>query len=154
LKILVLSVGRPDRARFGPMFDEYVDRIRKFGVTFDARWVPELRIAGRYTDEHVREREAEALRGALPERVNLVALAPQGEALSTEAFARRLERWSHPQAAFVVGGPLGLHDTFTRAAGTALSLSAMTLPHELARVVLAEQIFRALSILRGLPYHK
>lgn len=150
----MLSVGRPDRIRFGPLFDEYAERIRKFGVGFEARWVPEVRIAGRYTDEHVREREAEALREALPDRSHVVALAPDGEALSTEAFASRLERWSHPQAAFVVGGPLGLDRSFTNGAGRALSLSVMTLPHELARVVLAEQVFRALTILRRVPYHK
>lgn len=136
------------------MFDAYALRIRKFGVGFEARWVPEVRIAGRYSDEHVREREARTVREALPDRCQVIALAPGGETLSTEEFAGRLERWSHPEAAFVVGGPLGLDRSFTQGAGIALSLSAMTLPHELARVVLAEQIFRALTILRGVPYHK
>lgn len=150
----MLSVGRPDRNRFGPLFDEYADRIRKFGVTFDARWVPEVRITSRYSDAHVRTREAEALREALPERANVVALAPDGVALSTTAFANRLERWSHPQTAFIVGGPLGLDPAFTEGARCSLSLSPMTLPHELARVMLAEQVFRALTILRGVPYHK
>ena len=150
----MLSVGRPDRVRFGPMFDEYAGRIRKLGAELDARWVPEVRIAGRYSDEHVREREARALTEALPDRCNVVALMPGGDAMSTDAFARRLPRWAHPQAAFVVGGPLGLDRSFAKAAEASLSLSAMTLPHELARVVLVEQIFRVLTILRGVPYHK
>jgi 23S rRNA (pseudouridine1915-N3)-methyltransferase len=74
--------------------------------------------------------------------------------MTTEAFARRLQSWSVPAAAFVVGGPLGLDREFVQAANAAVSLSAMTLPHELARVVLAEQIYRAVTILRGVPYHK
>jgi 23S rRNA (pseudouridine1915-N3)-methyltransferase len=154
LKILVLSVGRPDRGRFGSLFDEYAERVRRFGATFDARWVPEVRIAGLYSDDHVREREARALREALPDRCNVVALSPDGDALTTDAFARRLEPWCQPLAAFVLGGPLGLDPAFRATASAALSLSAMTLPHELARVVLVEQIFRALTILRGVPYHK
>ena len=154
LRITVLSVGRPDRGGFGSIFDEYADRIRRFGVTFDARFVPEVPPTGHYSDVHVREREARTLRGAVPERSNVVALSPDGVALTTGAFTRRLETWAHPHVAFVVGGPLGLDPAFRTAAGTSLSLSAMTLSHELARVVLAEQIFRAMTILRGVPYHK
>lgn len=154
MKILVLAVGRPDRARFGPLFDDYAQRIRRFGLTFDARWVPEVRAGGRFSDPHVREREARALREALPERCNVVALSPEGPSYTTESFLRRLESWSQPLAAFVIGGPLGLDHSFRRPIDVALSLSPMTLPHELARVVLAEQIYRAVTILRGVPYHK
>ncbi len=102
----------------------------------------------------MREREARAVRKALPERCHVIALSPGGRPLSTDAFTARLERWSVPLAAFVLGGPLGLDPAFLDAAEVSLSLSAMTLPHELARVVLAEQIFRAVTILRGAPYHK
>ena len=94
LKVLVLAVGRPDRERFGPMFDDYAERIRRFGVTFDARWVREVRPGGRFSDVHVREREARALREALPERCKVVALSPDGGSLTTDSFTRRLEIWS------------------------------------------------------------
>lgn len=154
MKILVLSVGRPERTRFGPLFDEYMERIRRFGVDADARWVPEVRAGGRFSDAHVREREGRSLLGALPERARLIALDPAGASLTSEAFARRLEGWGVPCAVFVVGGPLGLDPSLAATAHATLSLSAMTLPHELARVVLAEQVYRALTILRGVPYHK
>ena len=154
MKLLVLAVGRPERGRFGPMFDDYAERVRRFGLAFDVRWVPEVRSGGRFSDAHVREREARALRDALPERCNVIALSPDGRALNTETFARRLESWSQPLAAFVIGGPLGLDPAFREPSDAALSLSPMTLPHELARVVLAEQIYRAVTILRRVPYHK
>jgi 23S rRNA (pseudouridine1915-N3)-methyltransferase len=154
VRILVLSVGRPERARFGSLFDEYMDRVRRFGIAVDVRSVPEVRAGGRFSDAHVREREARALLAALPKQRRLIALAPDGKSVTSEVFARRLEAWSVPCAVFVVGGPLGLHPSVLVAADAALSLSAMTLPHELARVVLAEQVYRAVTILRGVPYHK
>ena len=154
MKALVLAVGRPERGTFAALFDAYAERIRRFGLTFDARWVPEVRPGGRFSDAHVRQREARLLRDALPERCSVVALSPEGRALTTDAFTRRFERWSEPLAAFVVGGPLGLDPAFRESADAVLSLSPMTLPHELARVVLAEQIYRAVTMIRGVPYHK
>jgi 23S rRNA (pseudouridine1915-N3)-methyltransferase len=154
VKILVLSVGRPERTRFGPLFDDYAARVRRFGVELDARWVPEVRAGGRFSDAHAREREARALLDALPDRGRLIALDPDGKPLTSGEFARRLEAWAVTCATFVVGGPLGLDPAVRRTAHAALSLSAMTLPHELARVVLAEQLYRAVTILRGVPYHK
>lgn len=154
LRVLVLAVGRPDRERFGPMFDEYAERVRRFGLAFDARFVPEVRPGGRFSDAHVREREARSLRDQLPERCSVIALSPDGRSLTTDSFTRRFPHWSQPLAAFVVGGPLGLDPAFRKTADAVLSLSPMTLPHELARVVLAEQIYRAVTILRRVPYHK
>ena len=154
MKIVVLSVGRPERAAFGPIFDGYAARIRRFGIEFEAKWVPEVRAGGRFSDAHVREREAKALDAALPERGFTIALSPEGAPLDTGAFARRLESWSRRSASFVIGGPLGLDPAFVQRADARLSLSPMTLPHELARVVLAEQVYRAVTILKRVPYHK
>ena len=154
MKILVLSVGRPDRGPTGTLFDDYAERIRRFGTTFEARFVPEVEAGGRYSDDHVREREARGIVTALPPRARVIALDPTGAALTSEQLAARLETWATPLAAFVVGGPLGLDPAWRAGAASVLSLSALTLPHELARAVLAEQIFRALTILRGVPYHK
>ncbi len=154
MRVLVIAVGRPDRGRFGPLFDDYAERVRRFGVAFEARFVPEVRVGGRFSEAHVLAREARALREALPERHHLIALSPDGRASTTDVFTRRLERWSRPLAAFVIGGPTGLDPVFRDAADAVVSLSPMTLPHELARVVLAEQIYRAVTILRGVPYHK
>jgi 23S rRNA (pseudouridine1915-N3)-methyltransferase len=136
------------------LFEDYAQRVRKLGVTFDSRFVPDVKAGGRFSDAHVRERESQAVRDALPARCRVIALSPDGKTMDTAAFARHLTRWSQPLAAFVVGGPLGLDPAFRENADVSLSLSALTLPHELARVVVAEQIYRALTILRGVPYHK
>ena len=150
----MLSVGRPDRSPFGAMFEDYAGRIRRFGVDFEARFVPEVEQGGRYTGEHVREREARTLAEAIPKRARVIALDATGTTFTSEAFAARLEAWSSPLAVFVVGGPLGLDPAFRAEAAATVSLSAMTLPHDLARLVAVEQIYRGLTILRGVPYHK
>ena len=154
MKVLVLAVGRPDRGPLGGLFDDYAGRIRKLGVAFESRFVKDVRSGGRFSDAHVIEREAGALREALPSRCHVIGLSPDGRTLTTDGFARRLEGWSNPLAAFVLGGPLGLDPAFRERADLCISLSALTLPHELARVLVAEQIYRAVTILRGVPYHK
>jgi len=154
VRILILAVGRPGRSALAASFDDYAARIRRFGVELDAGFVPGVREGGRFSDAHVREREARALTAALPPRARVIALSPEGRQLSSEAFARALDRWASPLAAFVLGGPLGLAPAFREGADHELSLSPMTLAHELARLVLAEQLYRAVTILRGVPYHK
>jgi 23S rRNA (pseudouridine1915-N3)-methyltransferase len=85
-----------------------------------------------------------------------VALDEHGEAVSTEGLARRLESWRLQGAdvAFLIGGADGLDPDLKRSARLMLSLSAMTLPHQLVRVILAEQLYRAASLLHNHPYHR
>lgn len=154
MNVLVLSVGKPDRTRFGPLFDDYAARVRRFGVGLSVRHVPETRAGGLYSSDHAREREGEAIRAALPESGTVIALTPEGRSYDSEAFARALGRWAVPLATFVIGGPSGLAGSVLEAADRKLSLSPMTFPHDLARVLLAEQVFRAVTLARGVPYHK
>lgn len=154
MNILVLSVGKPDRSRFGPLFDDYAARVKRFGVGVTARHVPETRAGGLYSAAHAREREGEAIRAALPQRGTVIALTPTGRTYDSEAFARALGRWAVPLATFLIGGPSGLAPSVLKAADRKLSLSPMTFPHDLVRVLLAEQIFRAVTLVRAVPYHK
>lgn len=132
--------------------EEYAGRV--------ARQIPfELVVAAEASgdDEPARRKEAEALRRRLRDRDLVVALDERGEALTSEGLAARLrqaERSGGRDVAFVVGGPSGLDPSLLRAAAWKLSLSRLTLPHQLARLILVEQIYRALTILRGEPYHK
>jgi len=154
VRIVVLAVGRPRDRAAGALHDLYAERIRKFGVAYEARFVPEVKVGGAYADDHVKEREARALDEALDPGGTVVALDPSGTLLTTADVAGRIERWSTPKATFVIGGPLGLDPAFRGRATFSWSLSPLTLPHELARVLVAEQIYRALTILRRVPYHK
>jgi 23S rRNA (pseudouridine1915-N3)-methyltransferase len=154
VKLLLLSVGKPRDRAAAALHDLYADRVRGFGIGYDARFVPEVRASGRYSDDHVREREGEALRSAWPSAGTVVALDRSGTLFDSDELARAFERWCSPSATFVVGGPLGLHRSAIDAANRVWSLSPLTFPHEIARALVAEQLYRAVTILRRVPYHK
>ncbi|WP_415410351.1 23S rRNA (pseudouridine(1915)-N(3))-methyltransferase RlmH [Synechococcus sp. A10-1-5-9] len=100
------------------------------------------------------EKEAEAIRSTLRADEWPVMLMEQGTPLASIPFAQRLERLGNERLAFVIGGADGLTDELKAAARWQLSLSPMTFPHELARLLLLEQLFRAQAILQGSPYHR
>ena len=100
------------------------------------------------------EKEAEAIRSTLRADEWPVMLMEQGTPLASIPFAQRLERLGNERLAFVIGGADGLTDELKAAARWQLSLSPMTFPHELARLLLLEQLFRAQTILQGSPYHR
>lgn len=106
--------------------------------------------------ERTRAIEAERLRAAVPPGARLVALDERGHAWSTAQFATRLQGWEQEarDVAFVVGGADGLDPALRDGAAACLSLSPLTLPHGLVRVLVVEQLYRVASILRGHPYHK
>jgi 23S rRNA (pseudouridine1915-N3)-methyltransferase len=107
--------------------------------------------------EQVKLKEGERLLAALRGDAFVVALAIDGELWSSEQLAAQLDRlatYGRSQVAFVIGGSLGLADAVLRRADLRLSLGRLTLPHQLARLVLVEQVYRAFKINRGEPYHK
>ena len=140
---------------------------RLFVVAFDARlprWALEAR--GEYLKRMPRGFEVECLalkaesakrlRARLPKGTRLIALDERGRNPGTAQFAQQLERWRREgdAVAFVIGGADGLGDEFKREAQQLLQLSALTLPHALAQVLLCEQLYRAASLLAGHPYHR
>lgn len=100
--------------------------------------------------------EAVRLRAALPARCKQIALDERGTELTTRSLADRLQTWmtEGDDVAFLIGGPDGLDDALKREASERVRLSGLTLPHALVRVVLAEALYRASSLLRGHPYHR
>ncbi len=100
--------------------------------------------------------EAARIRAALPKAARVIALDERGKDVSTCGLAVQLEAWMQERGAlaFLIGGADGLDATLKKSASMQLRLSAMTLPHGLARVLLAEQLYRALSIIGGHPYHR
>ena len=154
MKVVVLSVGKPRDTDAALLHDRYAERIRKLGVAYQTRFVPETKSDGKYSADHVRQRETGSLLERLGSGGKVIALDRTGAMLDSEALSRSIQRWLTPEATFVIGGPLGLHPELLQRADSCWSLSALTLPHELARVVMAEQIYRALTILKRIPYHK
>ena len=100
--------------------------------------------------------EAKALRSALPDGI-IVALDEHGRTMASEPFASQLARWrddGRPAASFVIGGADGLDRNLVARADLVLSFSPLTWPHQLVRIMLAEQLYRATTILSGHPYHR
>ncbi|HXE58294.1 MAG TPA: 23S rRNA (pseudouridine(1915)-N(3))-methyltransferase RlmH [Gemmatimonadales bacterium] len=152
MRITLLAVGRL-RPHYRAACDDYLARLRRYARVTE-REVREGTPARPPAEQ--RAEEAERLSAHLPPGTRLVALARAGTALSSEDLARRLERWTLEARplAFAIGGSTGLADEFLARAELAWSLGPLTLPHELARVVVCEQLYRAFTILRGEPYHK
>lgn len=154
MKLTIIAVGEriPDWAEAATA--EYLKRMPR-EARVDLREVAAARRSPR-GDAAAVKGEGERILAALPAGALLVALDEHGEALDTRGFARFLERALGGQAplAFAIGGADGLHPDVKRRAQRLLSLSPMTLPHALARVLLAEQIYRAVSLLKGHPYHR
>lgn len=102
------------------------------------------------------QQEEEKILKAIPESSFVVALAIQGQNWDTEQLAKKLETWRlhHAHICFLVGGPEGLSETCLKRAHAQWSLSALTLPHPLVRVVLAEQLYRAYTLITHHPYHR
>ena len=101
-----------------------------------------------------RDKEVEAIRQALRPDELPVLLMEQGNTLTSVDFADRLRDFGSERLAFVIGGADGFTDAFKSSAHWQLSLSPLTFPHELARLLLVEQLYRAQSILQGSPYHR
>ena len=108
------------------------------------------------TPEFVREREGERILAQVPPGATLAACTEGGKGMTSAAFAAWLQKFRDEarDLAIVIGGAFGLSEAVTKAAAMRIALAPFTLPHELARVVLAEQVYRGGTIARGEPYHK
>lgn len=104
----------------------------------------------------VQAEEGQRLLKAIPNGAHVIALDPRGRSLDTETLAMRLEEWQQERrdVVFLIGGPEGLNDACLARSNERWSLSKLTFPHMLVRVILAEQLYRAWSILRKHPYHR
>jgi 23S rRNA (pseudouridine1915-N3)-methyltransferase len=146
---ILLAIGKL-RPAYREACDEYLQRLRRY-APFTER---EVREAGRFDDPSAEE--TRRIAAALPEGATVVALDREGEAWASPEVARRLDRWrlaSRPLA-LVIGGAFGLAPDLLRTATYRWSLGPLTLPHQLARVIVLEQWYRAWTILKGEPYHK
>ena len=152
MKLAIVAMGQRMPAWVDQAFDDYAKRLpRDFAVE-----LTELKPAPRGKSvPQILALEATRILGACGE-ADVVALDERGPAWTTQAFAQRLARWRDDaqDIAFVIGSADGLDASVKRRAKATLQLSAMTLPHALARIVLIEQVYRAWSLLAAHPYHR
>lgn len=138
MKVTVVAVGKVREPPARALVDDYRGRLRRYVRT-----------------EEVEVKDASGLERAVPGDALIVALEVWGRALSSEELAQRMEGWGTTgkgHIAFLIGGAEGIPKDLSQRADFHLSLSTLTLPHRLARILLFEQLYRAMTILRGEPY--
>jgi 23S rRNA (pseudouridine1915-N3)-methyltransferase len=153
VRVRLLAVGKDRSGLYAPAVAEYVARLSR-QLRFELVELPEAR---KHADTpRAREEEGATILARLDPRDHVVALDERGKEYGSVELARRLEGWlgAGRDLAFVIGGADGLAAPVLERAAEKLALSRLTLAHRLARLVLVEQLYRAMTIVRGEPYHK
>lgn len=159
MRVLLIAVGRLGKGEERRLVERYLERLgglaRQAGVSaVNVVEVPESRAVAR--DARLAQ-EAKALLARIPDGALVTALDERGHSETSEMFAERLKKAAAAgvrHQVFLIGGPDGLDETVRRRADRLLSFGSQTMPHQLVRALLAEQIYRALTILAGHPYHR
>ena len=158
MRILVAAVGKLKRGAESDLSERYCQRAAKSGRGIGLRSLEVVEIAeSRARDAQRRMlEESIALANIIPKGAATVLLDPRGETLDSQSFAKRLRGWNDGgrDVTFVIGGPDGLAPTLSESADLHLTFGALTWPHQLVRIMLLEQIYRAITILAGHPYHR
>lgn len=159
MRITIVCVGRIKEKFYRDALAEYEKRLGKY-CKFEIVEVADEMIpdkAGVAMEEQIREKEARRLLLKIREDAYVCTLEIRGKRRTSEAFAEWMEQAAvngRSNIVFVIGGSLGLHESVRSRSDFALSFSDMTFPHQLMRVILSEQIYRAFRIINKEPYHK
>jgi 23S rRNA (pseudouridine1915-N3)-methyltransferase len=159
MRLVIIAVGRLKQGPERELAERYRERFDDIGRRLGFRGFEVLEIAeGRARDASMRiAEEANAISAAIPEKSVVVALDQRGDNIDSEAFARHLGCWRDDQVAnsiFLIGGADGLSPELRRMAKLRLAFGSATWPHQMVRVMLLEQLYRAATILAGHPYHR
>ena len=159
MRVVVIAIGRLKQGPERELADRYRERFDDIGRKLGFRGLDIHEISeSRARDPATRmNEEAAAMIAAMPERSTLVVLDERGDNIESTAFARLLGRWRDEQVAngvFAIGGADGLSPELRRKAQLRMAFGAATWPHQMVRVMLLEQIYRAATILSGHPYHR
>ncbi|MCM1569849.1 MAG: 23S rRNA (pseudouridine(1915)-N(3))-methyltransferase RlmH [Roseburia sp.] len=159
MKITIICVGKVKERFYREAIDEYVKRLSRYCkpemIEVADEQTPDKAPPG--LEEQIKEREAGRILARLKEDAYVCTLEIEGKKLDSVEFAEWLGKAAvqgKSRLVFVIGGSLGLHESVRKRSDYALSFSDMTFPHQLMRVILCEQIYRAFRINNGEPYHK
>lgn len=155
MRILLIAVGSKMPAWVNDGVAEYSKRLPP-ECRLEVIEIPLIKRGKNPDTERYMRQEAEKMMAAIPASAHVVTLEVEGKPWSTPKLSQRLESWlgGGQDVALLVGGPEGLHPSAMALAKERWSLSNLTLPHPLVRIVVTEQVYRAWSILKGHPYHK
>ncbi|MEC1742754.1 23S rRNA (pseudouridine(1915)-N(3))-methyltransferase RlmH [Schinkia azotoformans] len=159
MNISIFSVGKLKEKYLKQGIDEYLKRLGPYAKV-EVIEVADEKAPENLSEvemEQVKDKEGERILAKISDDTYVIILAIQGKMLSSEELAREIDQlatYGKSKIAFVIGGSLGLSKAVEKRADYALSFSKMTFPHQLMRLVLVEQVYRAFRIIRGEPYHK
>lgn len=155
MKINLIAVGKKTPAWVEGGFKEYRKRLSA-ELTLNLIEIPGTKNAKNINTQEVVKRESEKILAAIPPNNYIIALDVAGKSFSTEELALQLQRWRENarDISLLIGGACGLSDECLHRADLRWSLSPLTFPHQLVRIIVAEQLYRAWSILTHHPYHK
>ena len=155
MKLFILAVGNKMPEWISSGFNEYTKRMPREATISLIEIKPEPRTTGKSVAQ-IMEAEAHRIESALPKDATRIVLDERGIHWNTKQLSQKMHDWlgSGRDVAFIIGGADGLHESIRNNANQLLALSALTLPHGMVRVLLAEQLYRAYSLLHNHPYHR
>lgn len=155
MKITLMCIGKTRDALLTEGIKRYTERIGHY-VGFELLCLPDIKGAGKLSEQQQKEREGLLMISALQPGDFVVLLDERGKELTSREFSQSIEQRMNAglkRLVYVVGGPYGFSEEMYRKANAKLSLSRMTFSHEMVRLFFVEQIYRAMTIMRGEPYH-
>lgn len=155
MKITLLTVGKTTNPNLVTLQDEYQNRL-KFYIPFEMLVIPELKNTKNLSIAEQQEKEADLILKQLETSDEVVLLDDKGKQFTSMGFSEYISKKmlaSHKRMVFVVGGPYGFSERVYNRANGKVSLSAMTFSHQMIRLIFVEQLYRAMTILKGEPYH-
>lgn len=159
MEINIIAVGKIKENYIQDGIDNFVDRLRHYTDVNLYEVEPE-KIPGNATGaqiEQVKKKEGERVMTKIPDNTYEIALSVKGKPMTSKGLAQSIQNLQiqgHSNFSFIIGGPMGLSDEVMEQADYTLSLSHMTFTHQMIRLILLEQIYRAFKIIKGEPYHK
>ncbi len=159
MRVTILCVGKIKESFYRQAIDEYAKRLSKY-CKFEVIEVADEKTpdkASEALENQIREKEADRLLEKIKEDAYVFTLEIKGKRFTSEGFAECIQKAAvsgKSHLVFIIGGSLGLHDKVLKRSNRSISFSDMTFPHQLMRVILSEQIYRAYRIINGEPYHK
>ncbi len=159
MEINIIAVGKIKENYIQSGIDNYINRLQRL-CEIEIHEVNPRKVTKKATGgqiEKIKEKEGERILERIPEDNYIIALSVQGKPMTSEGLAKSLKNLQlqgHQKITFIIGGSLGLSDKIEKKADYILSLSHMTFTHQMIRLILLEQIYRAFKIMNGEPYHK
>jgi 23S rRNA (pseudouridine1915-N3)-methyltransferase len=155
MRVSLLLVGKTVNKHFVELIDDYAARVKHY-IGFDLTVIPELKNTKNLSVDQQKQQEGELILKQLQSGDHVVLLDEHGKELRSVEFSRYMEQKMHTvskRLVFVIGGPYGFAPAVYERANEKLSLSRMTFSHQMVRLVFVEQLYRAMTIMRGEPYH-